>query len=89
MVEQEEKAELVEELRQLQSKLRKLQQDQMKQEERMDDAGPSLLEQELATSLLRDVVRIQQFSLVNIQSAVSGYVVRKSLHCVFVVSCGV
>jgi uncharacterized protein YlxW (UPF0749 family) len=89
MVEQEEKAELVEELRQLQSKLRELQQDQMNQEERMNGVGPSLLEQELATSLLRDAVRIQQFSLVNVQSAVSGYVVRKSLYCVFVVSCGV
>lgn len=69
---QEEREGLMKELEELQVKLQKLQEAERDQ----PPSPPNLLQQELETSLLRDAVRMQQLSLVNVQSAVSGYVVR-------------
>lgn len=65
---QEEKENLKKELKKLQDKLLTLHEAERQR--------PNLLQLELETSLLRDIVMIKQLSVVNLQSAVSGYVVR-------------
>lgn len=75
-VAQEEKVELLRELEQLQMKLYELQQAESREAAAAEaNRKQNLLQQELETSLMRDAVRMQQLSLVQVQSAVSSYVV--------------
>jgi hypothetical protein len=60
----------------LQDTLLELQQAESKASAAAESAkAQNLLQQELETSLMRDAVRMQQLSLVHVQSAVSSYAV--------------
>lgn len=69
-------------MKDLRRKVLQLQESEAKQErERTKEiadvfTSSGVLRQELATSLLRDVVRVQQISIAHAQSALSSYVVR-------------